>query len=109
MKTAFLYKPLEDKKVQCLACNRYCRILDGQTGVCGVRLNKSGKLYLTVYDRPVAVHIDPIEKKPLYHFLPGTTFFPLVLGAATLPAISVKIGISPKYRKKSEPANLTRH
>lgn len=63
------------KTVQCLACRHYCKISDGGTGVCGVRMNKGGVLVLLVYGRPVAVHLDPIEKKPLYHFLPGSSVF----------------------------------
>jgi pyruvate formate lyase activating enzyme len=57
--------------VRCLACKHYCLIPEGETGVCGVRMNKGGDLQLMVYGYPVAVHLDPMEKKPLYHFLPG--------------------------------------
>lgn len=63
------------KTVQCLACRHYCRISDGGTGVCGVRMNKGGVLGLLVYGKPIAAHLDPIEKKPLYHFLPGSSVF----------------------------------
>ena len=69
-KGATLYKGLEGKKVQCLACAHYCQIPEGKTGICGVRKNYSGKLHLLVYGRAIAVNVDPIEKKPLYHFLP---------------------------------------
>jgi len=72
MKECKYYKKLKDKKVQCLLCPRYCVIKDGKRGNCCIRENKKGKLYLVVYGKPCAVHIDPIEKKPLYHFLPGT-------------------------------------
>lgn len=61
--------------IQCLACRRYCKIPEGQAGFCGVRANEGGKLRLTVYGKPCAVHIDPIEKKPLFHFLPGSRSF----------------------------------
>ena len=61
--------------LQCLACRRYCTIPEGQAGFCGVRVNEGGKLNLTVYGRPCAVWVDPIEKKPLFHFLPGSTSF----------------------------------
>ena len=63
------------KLLQCLACNRYCRIAEGQAGFCGVRVNERGRLKLSVYGKPCAVWIDPIEKKPLFHFLPGSRSF----------------------------------
>ncbi|MBU4331594.1 AmmeMemoRadiSam system radical SAM enzyme [Patescibacteria group bacterium] len=72
MKEAILYKKLNNRKVQCRVCNHYCKINPGKRGVCGVRENKNGKLYSLVYDRACAENIDPIEKKPFYHFLPGT-------------------------------------
>jgi len=72
MKEALLYKKLKNMKVQCQACAHYCIISPGKRGICGVRENQKGKLYSLVYGKAIAVHIDPIEKKPLYHFLPGT-------------------------------------
>ncbi|MGV8176367.1 MAG: AmmeMemoRadiSam system radical SAM enzyme [Candidatus Bilamarchaeaceae archaeon] len=63
--------------IRCKACNRYCIIPDGEAGFCGVRANDQGKLRLSVYGRPVAVNIDPVEKKPVFHFLPGTEIFSL--------------------------------
>lgn len=67
-----LYKKLDDKSVQCTACNHYCQIQPDKTGICGVRQNVNGNLYLVVYGKAGALQIDPIEKKPLYHFMPGT-------------------------------------
>ena len=72
MKEAFLYKKFDGKNVMCTACRRYCRLSDGQTGFCGVRKNINGKLQLLVYGLAAAVHIDPIEKKPLFHYYPGS-------------------------------------
>jgi pyruvate formate lyase activating enzyme len=72
MKEAVLYEKLSDKKVKCGLCNHCCIINDGKRGICGVRENKKGKLYSLVYGRIIAEHIDPIEKKPLYHFMPGS-------------------------------------
>ncbi len=69
-----LYKKI-GKKVQCIACSHRCIIDEGKTGICGVRKNINGKLYLLVYGRVIAKHVDPIEKKPLYHFLPRTSAF----------------------------------
>ena len=59
-------------KVLCTACKQRCILEDGEYGKCGVRVNEGGNLYLTVYGLVSAIHIDPVEKKPLYHFLPGT-------------------------------------
>ena len=75
MKECYLYQKLPDQKVQCQTCNHFCKISPDKRGICGVRENHNGKLCLLVYGKAIAVHIDPIEKKPLYHFLPGTLTF----------------------------------
>ena len=67
-----LYKKEENNAVRCLACSHKCFIPEGKVGICGVRKNIKGKLYLLVYGEVVAANVDPIEKKPLYQFLPGT-------------------------------------
>jgi pyruvate formate lyase activating enzyme len=72
MKEALFYKKLAKNRVQCQACNHYCQIAPGDRGICGVRENRDGKLYSLVYGKIVAKNVDPIEKKPLFHFLPGT-------------------------------------
>lgn len=72
MKKAVLFEKLKDSFVQCRACSWHCRIAPDATGICGVRLNKNGTLYLTVYGYAIGPEIDPIEKKPLFHFLPGS-------------------------------------
>lgn len=77
MKKAILYKKLTDNKVQCLACSHKCIINEEQTGICGVRQNKQGDLYLLVHNKPISVNIEPVEKKPLFHFLPGEKIFSL--------------------------------
>ncbi len=59
--------------VHCFLCAHHCRIASGERGKCGVRENRGGVLYTLVYGRPVSIAVDPIEKKPLFHFLPGTT------------------------------------
>ncbi len=69
---AMLYERLDGEQVQCNLCGHRCRIASGKTGVCFVRKNVGGKLVSLNYDELVAVHVDPIEKKPLFHFLPGT-------------------------------------
>lgn len=75
MKEAVLYSKREDAKVACVLCSHRCVIADGKRGFCGVRVNHGGTLYTLVYGKVVARHVDPVEKKPLFHFLPGTFSF----------------------------------
>jgi pyruvate formate lyase activating enzyme len=72
MKKAFLFRKLENKKVQCLNCNHKCILNNNSIGLCGVRKNIDGILYNLIYNKIISESIDPIEKKPLYHFLPNT-------------------------------------
>lgn len=74
-KEAVLYEKLKNKKVMCKACSRRCTIAVGNVGVCGVRQNIDGKLFLLVYGKAVAANIDPIEKKPVSHYMPGSMIF----------------------------------
>ena len=67
------YKHLDDGRVECTLCPHHCRIAEGKTGVCRSRRNQNGMLVSGVYGKPCSLAIDPIEKKPLYHFHPGTT------------------------------------
>ncbi len=69
---ALLYEHLKDNKVRCNLCKHNCIIEDGKRGICGVRENREGVLNTLVYGKLIAGHIDPIEKKPLFHFLPGS-------------------------------------
>jgi len=75
MKEALLYEKLAAKKVKCFLCAHRCLILAGKRGVCGVRENKAGLLYSLVYKKLVSQHVDPIEKKPFFHFLPGSVSY----------------------------------
>lgn len=75
MKKALHYEKLDENKVRCLICPRNCIIKENDFGFCKARQNKKGILYSMVYAAPCSVNIDPIEKKPLYHFLPGTKTF----------------------------------
>jgi len=75
MKTARFFTSLPDKKVRCELCPHHCTIADGKYGICLTRVNRDGALYSANYCRPVSTAIDPIEKKPLYHFYPGSTIF----------------------------------
>jgi len=72
---ALLYDELDDGSVQCKLCAHRCQIKAGQRGICRVRENREGKLYTLVYGNLISKNIDPIEKKPLYHFLPGSMSF----------------------------------
>ncbi len=75
MKEAMLYKKLSDNKVRCNLCAHYCTIADGKQGVCHVRENRDGILFSLVYGRTIARHVDPMEKKPLFHFYPGSAAY----------------------------------
>jgi pyruvate formate lyase activating enzyme len=72
MEEARLYEQLPEGQVRCQLCAHRCTIADGKRGICHVRQNQAGKLYTLVYGRVIAQHVDPIEKKPLYHFYPGS-------------------------------------
>ena len=72
---AKFYEKHENKKIKCKLCPRECNIGDRETGYCGVRENHGGIYYTLVHSRVCAAHIDPIEKKPLFHYLPGTLAF----------------------------------
>jgi len=72
------------KRVQCEMCPNECVLENGQHSRCRARMNKDGRLYSLVYGKPCAVHIDPIEKKPFFHFLPGTTAFSIATAGCVL-------------------------
>jgi len=75
MKEALLYDKLDEARVRCKLCAHRCRISLGQRGVCQVRENREGTLYSLVYGELIAQAVDPIEKKPLFHFFPGSRSF----------------------------------
>src|SRR6188508_2180653 len=74
-RTALLYEQTDNSAVICNLCSHRCYVPDGHEGICKVRENRSGVLRTLVYDRVIAAHADPVEKKPLFHFLPGTSAF----------------------------------
>ena len=74
-KEAILYEKLPDDKVRCTACARYCEIKKDQIGLCGIRGNVDGKLDLLVYGKVISGHVDPIEKKPVIHYFPGSKIY----------------------------------
>ena len=75
MKEARFYEKLDDERVRCNLCNHQCLIHPSKRGICKVRMNREGVLYSLVYGHPISANVDPIEKKPLFHFMPGTSTF----------------------------------
>jgi pyruvate formate lyase activating enzyme len=71
LKEASYYQPVDDK-VRCLLCPHMCLIPEGKAGICRVRRNEKGKLYTNIYEKVSSINFDPIEKKPLYHYYPGS-------------------------------------
>jgi len=80
MLEALFYDKLDNDQVRCALCRHRCLIDDGATGICGIRQNRKGILYPLVYNKVIHGQVDPIEKKPLYRFLPGT----LAYGVSTI-------------------------
>ncbi|MDW7773911.1 MAG: AmmeMemoRadiSam system radical SAM enzyme [Desulfobulbaceae bacterium] len=74
-KEAMLFEKLKDESVHCFLCAHHCRIKNNDFGFCGVRQNIDQTLYTHAYGVSIARHVDPVEKKPLYHFLPGTSAY----------------------------------
>ena len=81
---ARFWQRLSNKKVQCQLCPRHCLLSPGQRGICGVRENKDGELVTYGYGNPVALHIDPIEKKPFFHVWPGAKAFSVAIAGCNM-------------------------
>ena len=75
LKEVMFYKKLDSLRIECGICPKRCQIADLERGYCGNKENRGGKYYSLIYNKVCAAHIDPIEKKPLFHYLPGTTAF----------------------------------
>ena len=75
MKEALFYEKATGKHVKCGLCRFRCSIPEGKRGICHVRENRDGVLYSLVYGKIIAENIDPVEKKPLFHFMPGSCTF----------------------------------
>ncbi len=84
MQEAMFYETLDKMKVQCHLCPHECIILHGKRGNCHVRENRLGKLYSVVYGKLCTATADPIEKKPLYHFMPGTQTYSIATAGCNL-------------------------
>jgi pyruvate formate lyase activating enzyme len=72
---AWLSTKLDDGRIECDACSHHCKLLEGEYGICGVRKVENKELYLLTYGLAAAINVDPIEKKPMFHFLPGSRVF----------------------------------
>jgi pyruvate formate lyase activating enzyme len=72
---AWLSRQLDDGRILCEACHQHCKLKEGEYGVCGIRRVEEGKLRLLAYGLAAAVNVDPVEKKPMFHFLPGSKVF----------------------------------
>ncbi len=78
------WKSLNNNAVQCILCPNECTLEDGDRGICKVRVTNAGKLYTLVYSRLVSMHVDPVEKKPMNHFLPGSMAFSVATAGCNL-------------------------
>lgn len=102
MKQALVYKKLANQKVQCQTCFHFCLINPGERGLCGVKKNIKGALYSLNYGKIIAKHIDPIEKKPIYRFMPGTMTYSIASVGCNLKCANCQnwqISQSPKPDK----------
>jgi pyruvate formate lyase activating enzyme len=107
---AILYQKLDNSMVLCSVCNLFCVIKEGERGVCGVRENHNGFLYALNYGKTISVGIDPIEKKPLYHFLPGTKTYSFATVGCNMKCSwcqNWEISQSPKPHRQVEGAYMT--
>lgn len=103
MKKALYYKTLQNGIVKCSLCPHYCMIGDNEHGLCNVRINKKGNLYSELFEKVTAIGFDPIEKKPLYHFYPGSK----ILSIGSL-GCTMKCMFCQNYRiSQAAPANYT--
>ncbi|MFW6320193.1 MAG: AmmeMemoRadiSam system radical SAM enzyme [Bacillota bacterium] len=103
MQEAILYDKHEDNSVTCNVCHHRCKIAAGKRGFCAVRENQAGKLIALNYGKTIAAHIDPIEKKPLYHFMKGTYSYSLASVGCNMRCAwcqNVEISQSPRTHHK---------
>jgi pyruvate formate lyase activating enzyme len=110
MKEAMIYEKLGDAEVKCHLCNHNCTIKNHQRGICAVRENREGVLYSLVYGRIISMNIDPIEKKPLFHFLPESTSFSIATVGCNFRCKhcqNYEISQYPRERKFSIPGKET--
>ena len=84
VKPAKMWKRLGGSVVQCMLCPNGCQLNEDERGICRVRQNVRGSLYSLIYSRIAASHVDPIEKKPMFHFLPGSTAFSIATAGCNI-------------------------
>ncbi|MFH1423624.1 MAG: AmmeMemoRadiSam system radical SAM enzyme [Candidatus Nealsonbacteria bacterium] len=109
MKEAHLYQKFKDKAVKCQNCAHYCTVLPDKRGICGVRENINGEFYALNYGKLVACQIDPIEKKPLYHFLSGTYSLSIAAAGCNFACLNCQnwqISQNPKPQKSVAGENV---
>jgi pyruvate formate lyase activating enzyme len=102
IKEAMFYEKLNGNMVHCYLCSHHCRISEGKRGICGVRENISGTLYSLIYGKLIAGAIDPIEKKPLFHFLPGSSAYSIATVGCNFSCLNCQnydISQTPKPKK----------
>lgn len=83
-KEVMFYRRLEGGRIECGICPRRCEVAPGERGFCGNKENRGGKYYLLAYNQVCAAHVDPIEKKPLFHYLPGTVAFSIATAGCNI-------------------------
>ncbi len=110
MKEVLFYEKFKDKSVRCGVCEQSCKIAPKKRGLCGVRENQGGKLYALNYGKAIAASVDPIEKKPLYHFLPKSLTYSLATAGCNLRCAwcqNWQISQSPKKDRKIPGREMT--
>ncbi len=107
-KDALFYEPIAGGRVLCRLCGLYCKIADGYRGACGVRVNVGQRLYTLVYDKVVARNIDPIEKKPFFHFYPGSRSYSIATVGCNFRCLHCQnYEISQLPKEKTPPVRLS--
>jgi pyruvate formate lyase activating enzyme len=110
VKEAMLYERLPNRQVRCHLCSHECLIDEGKPGSCLVRQNEEGTLYSLVYGQAIAQHVDPMEKKPLYHFLPGTQAYSIATPGCNFRCLWCQnSGISQTPRQRTAAAAPVTH
>ena len=103
---AMFYEKLEGHEVLCTLCPHDCRIRDGGRGACGVRFNDRGSLYTVVYDKVVSRQIDPVEKKPLFHFFPGSSAYSIATVGCNMRCSFCQNWVVSQWPKEMLPKSL---
>lgn len=103
---ARFWDALPEKKVRCMLCPRLCAVSPGQRGHCGVRENRDGQFFSLVYGRVCTAHVDPIEKKPFFHVLPGTTAFSVATAGCNVNCTFCQNADLSQARPEDLPAEL---